>query len=77
MNQYIGYRRQKNFTEIVGLKNGLNVFIDGPVDNHNGIGEDVSNVGHWGTGNLRIRIMNEDDLERTLPLIEQAYKLQQ
>ena len=32
MNQYIGYRRLKNFSEIVGLKRKLNVFIDGPVD---------------------------------------------
>lgn len=77
MNQYIGYRRQKNFTEIVGLKKGLNVFIDGAVKDHDGIGEDVSNVGHWGTGNLRVRVMNEDDLEKAIPLIEQAYKLQQ
>jgi predicted transport protein len=77
MNQYVGYRRQKNFTEIVGLKKTLNVFIDGPVQDHDGIGEDVSNIGHWGTGNLRVKVTTEDDVEKVLTLIEQAYKLQQ
>jgi predicted transport protein len=47
MNQYVGYRRLRNFTEVVGQKRKLNVFIDGPV-NAEGIGEDVSNIGHWG-----------------------------
>jgi len=77
MNQYVGYRRQKNFTEIVGLKNSLNIFIDGPVQDFDGIGEDVTNVGHWGTGNLRVKATTDDDIEQVLKLIEQAYKLQQ
>lgn len=76
MNQYIGYRRLKNFTEVVGQKKGLNIFIDGPVDDTQGIGEDVSNIGHWGTGDLRVKVFDEDDLEKSLILIKQAYELQ-
>ena len=77
MNQYIGYRRLKNFCEIVGLQSKLNVFIDGPVIDSDRIGDDVSKIGHWGTGDLRVNVSTEDDIERVFPLIEQAYRLQE
>ncbi len=76
MNQYIGYRRLKNFAEIVGQKKGLNIFIDGPVNDTQGLGEDVSGIGHWGTGGFRVKVFNEDDLENCLALIKQAFELQ-
>lgn len=76
LNQYIGYRREKNFAEVVGQKKGLLVFIDGPVHDPSGLGEDVSNIGHWGTGDLRMKITTDADVEAAMPLIEQAHALQ-
>lgn len=76
MNQYVGYRRLKNFCEVVGLRSKLNVFIDGPVSDPDGVAEDVSTIGHWGTGHLRASVASDTDIQRVLPLIEQAYKLQ-
>ncbi len=76
MNQYVGYRRLKNFVEIVGQRRKLNLFIDGPVDDPEGLTEDVSNIGHWGTGNLRVSVTSDDDIDRVMPLIKQAYELQ-
>ena len=77
MKQYIGYRRLKNFTEIVGLRSKLNVFIDGPVRDPHGVCQDVSGIGHWGTGHLRATVSSEDDAIAVLPLIAQAYALQE
>ena len=77
LNQYIGYRRLKNFAEVVGLRGKLNVFIDGPVRDDPGICQDVSNIGHWGTGHLRATVASENDIEAVLPLIAQAYALQE
>lgn len=77
MNQYIGYRRLKNFCEIVGLRSKLNVFLDGPIKDPNGICEDVSGIGHWGTGHNRTTVASEDDAMAVLPLIAQAYALQE
>lgn len=77
MNQYVGYRRLKNFTEVVGLKSKLNVFIDGPIDDPQGVCEDVAGIGHWGTGNNRATVSSEDDLTKVVPLIKQAYSLQE
>ena len=76
INQYIGYRRLKNFCEIVGMRSKLDLFIDGTVIDSQGLGEDVSGIGHWGTGNLRVNVATEDDVERAFPLIEHAYQLQ-
>lgn len=76
MNQYVGYRRQKNFVEIVGQRKGVNVFIDGPVQDLGPLGEDVSNIGHWGTGNLRVKVDETTKLSEVMSLIQQAYDLQ-
>ena len=77
MNQYVGYRRLKNFTEIVGLRSKLNVFIDGPVHDPTGICEDVSGIGHWGTGHRRATVASEDDVIALVPIITEAYALQE
>jgi len=77
MNQYIGYRRLKNFCEVVGQRGKLNVFIDGPITDKYGIGVDMSTKGHWGTGDLRVEVSSEDDIAPVLGLIEQAYALQE
>ena len=77
LNQYVGYRRLKNFCEIVGQRGKLNVLIDGPVDDPQGICEDVSNIGRWGTGNMRATVADENDVQAVLPLITAAYAIQQ
>jgi predicted transport protein len=38
-----------------------------------GFSSDVSNKGHWGTGDLEVRIKNQADLEQAKLLIEQSY----
>ena len=76
MNQFVGYRRIKNFCEVVGQRKKLNVFIDGAINDPEGIAEDVSNIGHWGTGNLRVEIAKEQDVPPAMRMIEQAYKTQ-
>ena len=38
-----------------------------------GFSENVKNVGHWGTGDLKLSIKNDSDLLKAKPLIERAY----
>lgn len=77
MNQYVGYRRLKNFTEIVGLRSKLNVFIDGPIHDPLNICDDVGGIGHWGTGNNRATVATDEDIPKVVSLIKQAYSLQE
>ncbi|MCC8380339.1 DUF5655 domain-containing protein [Xenorhabdus sp. PB30.3] len=39
-----------------------------------GFSRDVTNIGHWGTGNLELIVRNEHDLNKAKILIEQAYQ---
>ncbi len=34
---------------------------------------DVSNIGHYGSGDLEITLSTPDDLERAKPLIKRSY----
>ena len=76
LKQYIGYRRLKNFCEVVGQRQRLRVFIDGPVIDSSCIGVDVSSKGHLGTGGLMVEISSLDDIAGAMELIRQAYSLQ-
>jgi predicted transport protein len=38
-----------------------------------GFTRDVSDVGHFGTGDLEITLTNAEDLEKAKPLIERSY----
>ncbi|RLC76756.1 MAG: hypothetical protein DRJ03_28015, partial [Chloroflexi bacterium] len=39
-----------------------------------GISRDVSNIGHYGTGDLEITLKSQDDFETAMPFIEKAYQ---
>ncbi len=75
---YITYRRGKNFAEVVFQAKALRVFLDippGEVNDPEGVTRDVSNVGHWGTGDIEVRLESSADVNRVMPFIEQAYRL--
>ena len=76
MRHYVAYGRLRNFCEIVGKRSKLDVFIDGPVVDSRGLGQHYSQIGHWGTGDLRVEVRDQMQLAGVLELIEQAYRLQ-
>tara|TARA_R110000744_G_scaffold35055_3_gene81418 strand:- start:7642 stop:8562 length:921 start_codon:yes stop_codon:yes gene_type:complete len=39
-----------------------------------GFTHDVTNKGHWGTGNLEVVIRNQQDIEKAKPLIQQSFE---
>ena len=75
---YITYRHGKNFAEVVFQSKALRIFLDIPIEqlqDNSGLTRDVSNVGHWGTGDVEIRVANAEDIEQVFPFIEQAFRL--
>ncbi|MFT6914583.1 MAG: putative transport protein [Motiliproteus sp.] len=78
---YTAFKRIKNFLCIVVLPQNkdprlllilkLNPAVAGPDTNFN---RDVTNIGHWGTGNLELSLRNESELEKTLALILKSYQ---
>ncbi len=75
---YLAYRRIKNFAcvEIHPQSNQLLVFLKVNPDEvalQEGFSRDVRDIGHFGTGDLELRISASEDLERAKPLIERSY----
>lgn len=73
---YVAFKRLKNFTTVVIQKNRLLLYLNlnptqlGPLP---GIARDVSQCGHWGTGDLELVISSANELEIAKPLILMAY----
>ncbi|WP_412502074.1 DUF5655 domain-containing protein [Shewanella algae] len=75
---YGAFRRLKNFVCIIVLpkqdpKLQLLIRLDPKtVEMEEGFSRDVSEIGHWGTGDLELTIRTADDLEKAKPLIKRA-----
>ena len=66
-------------TNIIVYNKGLWVVLNvkkGDLNDPLGKTEDISEKGHWGNGDYRIWLENDDDFEYTIGLIKQAYAYQ-
>lgn len=74
---YTAFRRLKNFACIIVFPNRLLVTLKiAPVTEvlEEGFSRDVSQIGHWGTGDLELCLRTEADLERAKPLMARSYE---
>ncbi len=77
---YVAFRRLKNFV-CMGVipKQDPHLFLimklePASLQLENGFSRDISNIGHWGTGDLELCLRNLSDFEKAKPLIERAYQ---
>lgn len=75
---YIAFKRIKNFAcvEFRPTTGKILLFVKvnpSSVQLEPGFTRDVSNLGHFGTGDLEITLSKAEDLERAKPLIELSY----
>jgi predicted transport protein len=73
---YTAFRRLKNFACVIAYPNRLLITLKldpATVALEEGFSRDVSQVGHWGTGDLELCLRNVADLERARPLLERSY----
>jgi predicted transport protein len=75
---YFAYRRIKNFAcvEVHPQSNQLLVYLKVNPDSvalEEGFSRDVRAIGHFGTGELELRLRTPEDLERAKPLIALSY----
>ena len=77
---YVAFRRLKNFVCMSLIsKQDPHVFLTlkldpETVDLEKGFSRDVSNIGHWGTGDLEIVLRSPADFIKAKALIERAYQ---
>ncbi len=78
LKYYIAYRRLKNFlcVEVLPQRRVLALYIKispDTVDLVPGFSRDVRQVGHFGTGDLEVRVKDADTLARALLLVQRSY----
>jgi len=78
LKHYKAFRRFRNFAsmEIHPSGNEVVLFLKVHIESVNfddGFVRDVREVGHYGTGNVQIRISNQGDFERAKPIMILAY----
>jgi len=73
---YIAYKVSQNFVCVEAKKNRLLLFLKiNPKDiEMPKNGRDVSNIGHYGTGDLELTISNFDELESSKELIKKSFE---
>ncbi|MEN6443080.1 MAG: DUF5655 domain-containing protein [Methanoregula sp.] len=75
---YIAFKRTKNFmcVEFDPLTDEIRIFLKidpKSIKIEKGFSRDVSNIGHYSTGNLELIIKSDKDLEKAKPFITNSY----
>ena len=76
LKYYIAYKKIQNLICIEVYNDHLNIFVKLNPDDiklEEGFIEDVREIGHYGTGDVRIIIKNDNQLEKVKYLLEKAY----
>jgi predicted transport protein len=76
---YIAFRRIRNFACVEVHPQGHELLVFAKLDPdgvqlEEGFTRDVRRVGHFGTGDLEIRVKNSETLERAKPLLAKSYE---
>jgi len=77
LKYYVAYELNRNFAEVVIQNKGLRVHFDidkTEVNDPENKLVDVSEKGHWATGNLRMKIETFEDIDYCMDIIKQSYE---
>ena len=79
LKYYVAFKRIKNFAcvEVHPNKSVVTTYLKvnpEDVDLIHGFTRDVRAVGHYGTGDLEVKIRTREDLERAKPLFQKSYE---
>ena len=72
---YIAFRKNRNIVCMNIQKKQIRMWIVakwGALDDAKGIATDVSNTGHWGTGDYEVNVNSDKDLEYIMSLVKQV-----
>ncbi|GAA7289170.1 hypothetical protein HpBGD97_06410 [Helicobacter pylori] len=77
--EYISYMFDKNFVDIVPLKNGLKLYLNMPfneLQDEKNLARDMTIKGHLGNGDIEIKLETKENIPYCLGLIRQALEKQ-
>ena len=74
---YISYKHGKNFCEIRIQAKALWIWLDiqqSELNDPYELTRDVSDIGHYGTGHVDLKLSSPDNIDKVMALIEQSYQ---
>src|SRR5690554_2573959 len=76
---YTAFKSIRNFVSIVvqpGKDARLQMYLKlpGELAEENSFSRDVTNIGHWGTGNLEVNVRTVEDWDKARALVDKAYQ---
>ncbi|MGL2405993.1 GmrSD restriction endonuclease domain-containing protein [Helicobacter pylori] len=77
--EYISYMFDKNFVDIVPLKNGLKLYLNMPfneLQDEKNLARGMTNKGHLGNGEIEVKLETKENILYCLGLIKQALEKQ-
>lgn len=79
LKYYIAYRRLRNFlcVEVLPQRRELALYLKvnpDTVELREGFSRDVRQLGHFGTGDLEVRVNGPESLSLALPLVQRSYE---
>ncbi|WRC15934.1 DUF262 and DUF1524 domain-containing protein [Helicobacter pylori] len=77
--EYISYMFDKNFVDIVPLKNGLKLYLNMPfneLQDEKNLARDMTIKGHLGNGDIEVKLETKENIPYCLGLIKQALEKQ-
>lgn len=72
---YVAFKKEGNIACLEMQKKQMKIYIGakaGTLDDARGLARDVSNIGHYGTGDYLVQVTNDDDIEYIMSLIKQV-----
>lgn len=79
LKYYIAYKAETNFVDIVPLADSLSLALNMPFENlydPEGVALNVAGLGHWGNGEVEVKINSVGQIPYALSLINQSFEHQ-
>lgn len=76
LKHYVAFKKIKNIVCVEILKNWLTLYLKldaSTIDYEDGFTQDVTKLGHHGTGDVQVIIRNRTDYEKARALLDRAY----
>lgn len=79
LSRYIAYKAETNFVDVVPKASGLLLYLNMPfqeIEYPTVHCRDVSSIGHWGNGDVEIKLSSQEDIPNVMGFIRQSFDRQ-